>query len=243
MLYIVSIIFIILVQLIYTNGTDVPFYYKEIMYDWNYSTSHNTKFDKKVEWVSLLNTKGQSINVIKEQERTTLIQTDLFSQQYSNIHEYLNTAMLILLIIMIVYIVYTSMNATMYKHEKIKIIRIITGIVLFVAVIIYIYNTELLTSILYKTHFTYTDNIYVNNEKETKAFGIIIIIVGLVLYYIKVLKQINKKTISRYAIYVLIVAINIINENTLIGLEYLYFIIYIELLLLITYLIMNRKTY
>lgn len=242
MLYIISIILIILIQFIYTNGTDIPFYYKEIMYDWNYSTSHNIKFDQKREWISLLNTKGHYVNVIKEQEKTTLIQTDLFSQQqYTNIHEYLNTSMLILIIVMIIYIIYTSMNATMYKHEKVKIKQILTGMMLLTTITIYMYNTELLTSILYKTHFTYTDNIYINNEKETTAFGTILIIIGLVLYYIKSLKQMPKKKVSRYIIYIFVMMINIINENTMIGLEYLYFIIYVEILLMIAYLTINVK--
>lgn len=242
MLYLLSVLFIILIQLIYTNGTDIPFYYKEIMYDWNYTTNHNIKFNRRLEWISLVSNKGKVINIIKEQERATLIQTDLFSQQQSiNIHEYLNTTILVFITIAVIYIIYTSINAMMYKHEKQKIVNLIRRITFIIAIIIYTYNTELLTSILYKTHFTYTDNIYVTNEKETTAIWMITILVGLLIYYFNGVKQLDKRRISRFSIYVIIVIFNIISENTLVGVEYLYFFVYVEILLLASCITINLK--
>lgn len=240
MFYLIAIPTLLIVQLIYVSGTDVPFYYKEIIYDWNYTINKNVRFDNVMTWISLCTEKGYMLEIPYQKEANITIQTDLFShQQQASIHEYLNTVLLTMTAILIFYIMYTATNAILYKHEKKKLNIIVLVSIIVLAISIYTYNTELLTSILYKTSFTYTDNIYINNTKENNAKWLYLVNIISITYYIRGMKTQLKQSIVRYNIYIMILILNILNENTIIGIEYLYIIIYMEILIVIIHSLSN----
>lgn len=240
MFYIVVILTLLLIQLLYFSGTDLPFYYKEIVYDWNYTINKNKRFDNISSWINLYTEKDYNLEMTYQKEVDIIIQTDLFShQQNTSIHEYLNSILILTTAMAIMYMMYTSVNTILYKHERFKVNTIVLLCLLVLVISFYTYNTELLTSILYKTSFTYTDNIYINNNKENNAVWLYALNIILIIYYVRTIKVQTKQKLVRYNIYAITFVLNILNENTIIGIEYLYIVIYIETLIMIIHIISN----
>lgn len=242
MVYIISIIIIAIVQLIYVKGTDLPFYYKEIIYDWNYTSNESQRFKKSEHWVEILNEKGYSIISNEPHTNHITIQTDLFShQQHITIHEHLNTVMLTAVMILILYIANVTINTILYTHEKKRMRTFIITTCIFLFITIYTYNIELLTSILYKTNFLYTDNIYVNNNNEYNTKWVYVLYIISLVCYLTMLKKKKEQRFVRYNAYLIFFMLNVINENTMIGLEYIYIVIYLEIVMLICHVVLNIK--
>lgn len=239
----VFIIIVIGIQVIYIRYADIPFYYKEIIYDWNYTTTKNTKLSLSTEWINLLWNKNGYIHIEQNLEKLYGLQTNLFSfQKDVEVHNHLNMIVFILSILMCLYIFYITVNTFAYKHEKKKVEKFLIINILLLLLIITMYNTEVLTTVLYKTNFLYTDNIYITNQNKLGTANNILLGILLICYYIitKGKEQINKT--SKYYLYLLYIVINIIDENVIIGIEYLYLICYMEIILLLINALKNRRT-
>lgn len=235
-------IIVLVTQLIYIAGTELPFYYKEILYEWNYTTAYNIKFKRKEGWVNLIK-QNESIEVVQPYKNTT-IQTDILSyQQEVNIHSHLSGVIVGLILLLLLYLIYTTLNTLFYIHEKQKINRIIMSSILVLTIIMYLYNTELLTAVLFKNTFFYTDNIYIKSEKEVAAGGQMLLFVLLICGYMIKLKKVEKKMISKFILLCIPLLINVYQENIVIGYEYVYLYMYIEFMILCTFLYLNiRRT-
>lgn len=229
--------------MIYIRYADIPFYYKEIIYDWNYSAASNKKLNNNKGWVELLWDKKSVINIEENIENLYGLQTNLFSfQKEVEIHNHLNTIIVIISALVCFYLFYIAVNTFTYKHENKRIKQLIRINVIFLIIIISLYNTEIITTILYKMNFIYTDNVYLTNQSKSNTNNNILIGILLFIYYeMKQIKE-TKNTISKHYLYILYIIINVMDENIIIGIEYIYLIIYTEILIIIISLLKNRRT-
>lgn len=235
-----AIILISITQLIYLYESDIPFYYKEIWYQWNYITTKTTKFNNVDQWVCNLYKGYELLNDVPV--KVNQIQTDTYSyQQKTNVHIHTSSIIVLIIMILILYVVNVSTNTILYQHEKKKTIQFLTICVIVLFFFVFIYNTEYLSTVLFKNTFFYTDNIYLKNEKEQAGTGPMFLYIITVVYYIHQLKNNETKAVSKYILITLPLIVNLYQENIIIGYEYCYFYIYIEFIFLIISILINQK--